>query len=278
MAKTEVAEKKAGAVGIYDYGEMAGEGFENSSANELSIPFIYVLQSNSPQVEEQTIEGAAAGMLLNSVTGELLTQPLVVLPCYKEEVWVEWRPRNKGGGIVDRHDPGAEEVLNVIRQNNNSRIPPKDAEGKRVPFKLNDNELVETYYVYVLLLEENGWDVAGWGVLSFSSTKIKKWKDWHTSMIQIKGPPPLFANRAKIATVKERNDVGQSYYNFNITPFSSRWIDSLVPPNEEGIKLMEEAKKFRKMVLDGIARPDYTGAEQAQEGASPGTADDEMPF
>ena len=69
MAGTDVAKAKETGVAAsgFDYGEYSHSGFEGTTVNDLSIPFINVLQPLSPEVTDQTIEGAKAGDLLNSV-------------------------------------------------------------------------------------------------------------------------------------------------------------------------------------------------------------------
>lgn len=265
----EVAKAKSSEVAGYDYGEMAHEGFEGTTIKDLSIPFINVLQPMSPEVAEELIPGARPGMLLNSVTKEIMKQPLIVIPLEKEESWVEWVPRTKGGGLVDRHDPNSELVLGLIKQNGGSRIPPKDAEGKRIAFKSpKSNDIIETHYVYCLILNEDGNSVEGYCVLSFASAKIKAYKDWMTALYTQKGRPPIFANRAKISTAKQTNEQG-TFYVYSISPFAETWRESLIPPNtEEGLKLLTEAKEFRTMIQDGLAKPAYDTAEDVRGGAS----------
>lgn len=257
MAKTDVDTVKNTAVGSFDYGEMAHEGFEGTTIKDLSIPFINVLQSLSPEVQDETVAGAKAGDLLNSVTKEILKQPLVVIPIEKEESWVEWVPRTKGGGLVGRHDPNSEIVLSAIKNNGGSRIPPKDAEGKRIAFKTPaGNDLIETHYVYCLIMDDEGQSIDGYCVLSFSSAKIKAYKDWMTSLYTQKGRPPIFANRAKISTVKQKNESG-TFFIYGVAPFNDTWRESLIPPDADGMKLLKEAQEFRKMIHEGLARPDY---------------------
>lgn len=287
MAGKEVAKAQETAVGAaFDYGDMSHAGFEDTTINDLSIPFVNVLQTNSPEVEDQTIEGAKAGDLLNSVTKEIMKQPLCVIPVHKEEVWVGWRPRNQGGGVMDRFAPDSEEVKAVIKKNGGSRIPPKGADGKRIPFKGPDGcEMVETYYVYCLILDETGTSVESYCVLAFSSTKIKVQKDWMTAMYTQKGRPPMFANRAKFSTVKQKNNDG-SYFNFAVHPFADTWRDSLINP-AENIDLLKEAQDFRDMILNGLAKPDFDSVTGSDDGSSGGSSsgggsgssdDDEMPF
>lgn len=252
MAETKaVAKKEANAVATsgYDYGELAGSGFEGTKSSELSIPFITILQSNSPQVEDQDPEGAKAGMLFNTVTKELtdVDGGINFLPVHKESAYVEWVPRTKGGGFVGMHDPEGEVVAKAIEANGGSRM------GK---LQVGDNDLVETYYVYGLILNKEGTESEGIAILSFKSTAIKPYRDWITSMRLLKGKPPLFANRATLKTTKQKNEKG-TFYNFKISPMRETWLSSLVNPESEG-SLIEAALAFVEQIKDGLARADFS--------------------
>ena len=291
MAGKEVTKPKETAVSdqAFDYGEYKHAGFEGTKITDLSIPFMNVLQPMSPEVVDEKVQGARAGDLLNSVTKEIMKQPLIVIPVFKEAAVVEWVPRNKGGGLVARHELDCDMYREAIAKNGGSRIPPKDADGKRIPFKSPaGNDLVETYYVYCLILNEEGTEIEGYCVLSFSSTKIKVHKDWMTSMYTIKGAPPLFANRCAVSTVRETRESGTSY-NYKITPMQGNWRDSLIPPNtEDGLALLKEAKEFADMIEQGLARADFdsiaesSGDHEESSGPAPEgksrAADDEIPF
>lgn len=284
----EAAKNTQVATGSFDYGEYSHSGFEGTKLADLSIPFINVLQSNSPEVEDQLIEGCKAGDLINSVTKEILKQPVIVIPVFKEVAVVEWIPRNKGGGIAGRHEIDSEVFLNALKKNGGSRIPPKDADGKRIPFKSPDNnDLVETYYVYCLIMDEEGTSVEGYCVLSFSSTKIKVHKDWMTSMYTIKGRPPIFANRCKVSTTKQKNDSG-TYFNYKIAPMADTWRESLINP-ETHMDLLKEAKEFGDMIQNGLARADFDSisgsgpdddapAKESNLNKRAKEVDDEIPF
>ena len=295
MAKgTDVAKAKTTDVGApMDYGEFQHEGFEDTTINDLSIPFLNIVQTNSEILEAATIPDLKAGDLWNSVTQEIMKQPVVVQPVHKEEVWVEWVPRTKGGGLVDRHAPDSECVRSILAKNNNSRIPPKDAEGKRPPFKQpngNGNDVVETYYIYCLIMDPTGAEVEGYCVLSFSSTKIRVQKDWTTAMYTQKGRPPMFANRAAVSTVRQKAE-GGSFYNFHIGPMADTWRASLIVPDEAGMVMLKEAKDFREMILSGLAKPDFDSMAKegdpdtraakggaAPKGPSAESGSDDVPF
>lgn len=292
MAGTEVANKKGTAVAeTYDYGADAHAGFEGTTIADLSIPFIKIMQSNSPEVEDELIDGVKPGDLVNSVSNEILKQPLIVQPVLKEAAIVEWVPRNKGGGIAGRHEIDSDIFLDAIKKNNGSRIPPKDSDGKRIPFKSPDNnDLVETYYIYCLILDETGTSTEGFCVLSFASTNIKVYKDWLTSMYSLKGAPPIYANRNKISTAKQKNNDG-TFYTFAVAPLEETYRTSLINPGtDEGKALLDEGREFAKMIDNGLARPDHdsmkgSGADDGAGAASGGTnkkssgdSDEEIPF
>jgi len=285
MAKTDVATTKENAVGSYDYGDHKHEGFEDVKVTDLSIPFISVMQSNSVLVEDDD-HPAKAGDLVNSVTGEIVSQPFVVQPIHKDHLWAEWVPRSKGGGRGDSHEDGSPIVLEVLRKNGGSRIPPENADGQRMPFKTPDGmDLIETHYVYCLILDETGTESIGYCVLPFSSTKIKVQKDWWTSMYTIKGSPPLMANRAKVSTTKQTAK-GKTFYNLSIRPFGDTWIGSLIKPDEAGMAMLTAAREFREMIEGGLAKAatetegkvSDQGSGDSSRGGTSGDGDDEAPF
>lgn len=268
MTGKQVAKK--GAAGVpaagFDYGEAGGQGFEGTSGKDLSVPFLTILQSNSPQVEDDNPKGSKAGMLFNTVTKELISgdDGVVFIPCHKEEAFVEWVPRDKNGGFVGLHDPNGEVVEAAVKANGGNRI------GK---LKHGENELVETYYVYGLLLDPTGATTTTFAVLSFSSTKIKPYRDWYTAMYTLKGQPPIFANRACIQTEKQKNEKG-TFFNFKIEPMGDSWMASLINPADEA-GLLQEAVDFRKMVTSGMARAAF---ETERSAGDPSPEDGKAPF
>lgn len=252
MSKEVVKSKNNEVAVIHNYGEDAGAGHEGTKPTDLSIPFINLLQAKSVMVENCDDGSVRAGMMYNTVTGETY-QDIVFLPVYSEEAYVEWVPRIKGGGFVGVHQPDSEVVLKAIAENGGSKIPKKGADGKGIPLKHYDNELVETFYMYGLILNNTGTESEGFCVIAFTSTKIKIFKNWKTAMFMLKGKPPLFANRARILTQKQSNN-NQTSFNFEIKPFKDTWLNSLIPP---GDSLLAEAKSFGEMIKSGMAKADF---------------------
>ena len=291
MTSTEVAKKtKAnGAVATYDYGEDAGAGFEGTRGLDLSIPFLGILQSNSPQVEDKDPEGASPGMLFNTVTRELIDgdRGVLFLPYHKEgPLWIEWVPRVKGGGFVGMHAPESDVV-----KNGEAIINPETGKPTR-KLRHGENELIETFYVYGLVLDNDDClDPIGFAVISFTSTKIKPHRDWMTSMYTLRVPgaggrkvnPPIFANRARLKTVKQKNDAG-TFHNFRISPLEDTWAAGVLNPADQShLALLTEAKDFLEMVKSGMARAAFETERAAGDGGSVGASssgsdDEHIPF
>ena len=101
-----------------DYKDLAGVGFEDVTNDDLALPFFTVLQSNSPQVADETVEGAKAGMFYDTVGDQLFPGELgiVLQPVAIDHALVEWIPQNSGGGFVARHDWGTGEAYDYAMQ------------------------------------------------------------------------------------------------------------------------------------------------------------------
>ena len=257
-----IAKKENTEVGTYDFGDMAGVGYEGVTSDELSIPFIGVLQSNSPQVVDEEPAASKPGMLYNTVTQELYAsgEGVVLLPVHWEKAHVEWIPRDSGGGFVGTHDCNSDVVKEAIRANDGKRF------GK---LKIGDNDLIETKYIYALVLDPETMTANGFAVVSFTSTKMKPFNDYITGTSQLRGKPPMFAQPITIKTVKQKNEHG-TFFNFKVGPLGDTWRSNVLNPAEYG-ELMNEAVEFRKMVLNGVARADYdseraTGSEPSTDG------------
>ncbi len=152
----------------------AGQGTEYK-ASELAIPFLSVLQGLSPEVNEANpkyIEGAKPGMLFNTVTREVFDirclpgkpdpagLPVVYgTKCTKR--FVEWIPRDNGGGFVAQHAENSE-----VHQS--ARPDPVKATKLKLA---NGNDLVETDYHYPIVCSDP--QFPSWAVIGQTSTQLK---------------------------------------------------------------------------------------------------------
>jgi hypothetical protein len=222
-----------------DYGADAGAGLENLTQDELSIPFVRLAQPLTPTV----IEGdMAPGDIFNSATGDVYEDPSFVIAA-RDRNFVEYVPRDNGGGFVGIHPPDEPEILAL-----------REAQGRFGALETEDgNEIIETMYLYGLI-----GDPPEPVILSFVSTQIKKYKALISRINAIKVrvgddlmTPPIFAHRWKLASVQEKNDKG-TFFGWRITP-----EDRLSPSHE----LYQLAKQFAAQVASGAAVAKYDDVE-----------------
>jgi len=269
-SKKEVAKPKNTAAAMYDYGEDTGGGFDNQTRDDIAIPFISCLQGLSPQVAKGEVEGAKPGMLFNTVTNELIDpkEGLILVPAHTEHIYVEWVPRKEGGGFVGLH-PINSEVVTEAKENSEEfgRLKcPREGGGQ--------NDLVETFYVYFSVVDED-LEPVGMAVVAFTSTKIKVYKRWNTSLRMFtmkvgerKIRPPIYAHTVRLGTKGESNSEGD-FFNFTLSPANGTIKESLLEP---GSPALESAKQVAEMVKSGEAR----AAHESLDGEEAG--DDDIPF
>lgn len=267
MSETkDIRQEQGGALAVYDYGQDAGAGYENQTAADVQIPFITILQDLSPQVKKRDplyIAGAEPGMLLNTVTGEILPEGVEFIPSTTEQCFVEWRSRDAGGGFVARHDLDSAIVQKArAEQTFGARYTSPDG-----------NDLIDTFYMYGLLVIGDRFEPA---VIAFSSTKIKVYRKWNTKTraFQIAGPegrkitPPLFAHRVTIGAATEKNAKGE-FWNFTLKPAAGSVAESLLAPDDVRY---QAAKKLKEMIGAGMAKAAYESQGDSTEG------DADVPF
>ena len=109
--ENKIVEAPSNAISTFDDTLLSGgTGLEDTTTEDFAIPFIRVLQPMSPQLQRQHgsyVEGAKAGDLYNTVTGESYDgeKGISIVPCAYNKKYIEWIPREKGGGLVNaNHD------------------------------------------------------------------------------------------------------------------------------------------------------------------------------
>ena len=234
------------ALDVSQYANLAGQGMEDADADSYAIPFLAILQSNSPQVKKTDgayIKGAEEGMIFNTVTGELF-QEVNVIPCYFKREIIEWVPRDDGGGFVGRHEVGSEPNY-------------ENVEGRWT--MENGHQLNDTRMHFVLILSDGKYEP---GLVSMTSTQIKKSRKWMTMLNQRKAKsgkkiftPPTFTCKFELSTTPEKNEKG-SWWGWNLKPTG----DLLVNEGE----LFAAARDFHESVKSGavqIAAPPASDSE-----------------
>ena len=258
-----------GAVALpFDFGELAGEGMDNMTSADQAVPFIRILQALSPEVakKDSRIEGAAPGLFIDSVSNEL-REELIFVPCLTEHLFVEWKPRNAGGGFVGRHDLHSGIDKQARRNEKGKLVLP------------NGNEIVETFYVAVLLLDEADSPApSGFAMLAFTSSGIQPYKK---SIGELRKFPnaPLFAHRLR-ATTEEQSNAEGTWANWVIRPvnqpegdpvFRNGIVPSVIDPAGPQAAILEIARTFYMDVRAGQANIAYD--TQAGQGTDKGSDD-----
>lgn len=162
--------------------QYAGAGLSQAPADNL-VPLVYLLQKNSPQVDkhdQRCLDGAEAGDIwLRNAEPPVVkgTEGLLFQPCYFEIIWVEWIPRDRGGGFVARHATGPKPdvcpVADAVLQRDH-------ANPQRIKWiRPNNNEVIMTRN-HIGIVYNEGLEAAF--VLPFSSTGHTISRDWMTKM------------------------------------------------------------------------------------------------
>jgi hypothetical protein len=261
---TAVAKAKTTAVStdvlddIFDY---AGEGAAFDSS-EMQIPFVRLLQALSPQLNKKKaeyIEGASSGDAFNNVTNQYWDGEagLTVIPCFQTTKYLEFTPRDMGGGFRGEIPSNSPLLQQTTRSGSKEILP-------------NGNELVKSDQHFCLIVEEYGSFQPV--VVDMKSTQLKVSRRWKTqiAMQKVKHPttgemktPPVFATMWKLRSVEESNDQGSW----------SNWAVEKVGLVEDRDLLME-AKSFRDSIMAGEVK---AAAEDHGNGGS-ANSDGEIPF
>lgn len=216
-------------------------GNENVSTNDLIIPRLQIIQDLSPQhkkSKDEYIEGAEAGMVFNTVSGQLYEMPMMFVPVHFEVEYNVWKDANKGGGFFGSYPTEKEanarlvEVVNSGEANN------------------GDLEVVDTYVHYVLIKSEKGFEEA---VISMSKSQAKVSRQFNT-MVKMAGGA-RFSRVYELDVITDENKNGQEYYNFKIKP------KGFVGSEEE----YNHAKKVYEAINSGMRSVDRTETRSTGE-------------
>lgn len=217
-----------------DLAEIAGDagmGLETVTTGDMALPFLTILQALSPQCNKrggEYIEGAEPGMIFNTVTNALYNELIIVPASYKTR-YTEWKPRDQGGGLVKDWGEDSSMHDRCSRDERNRVVTPA---GTNIVKSA-------TFFGLIYPSQERA-------VLAFSSTQLKKGRQWVTQSMndRITGPKgqkiptPLFFRPYKLTTVAESNDKGD-WFGWRIEPLGK---PTMMMP--DGKSFYAEAKKL----------------------------------
>lgn len=258
----EVAKKNNTDLAVAGFEQFSAVGFEETRTDDMSVPFLRILAQLSPQVNKRDgeyVDGAEAGMIFNTVSNKVYDgeQGITVIPCYYNRRYVEWAPREKGGGYFGNYKPDDPIVNTTTKNERGEDILP------------NGNLLTNTAQFFVILLDEDGPQRC---LITMSSSQLKKARKWVTQMNSLTAQGangtftlPMPSHRYRLGTVAESNDKG-SWFGWDISK-----IGPLDLATEQG--LFDMAVEFSMQVKNDEVQVKETAP---METASP--AHDDAPF
>ncbi|ASM49803.1 hypothetical protein PESP_a1725 [Pseudoalteromonas espejiana DSM 9414] len=195
-------DKFTGVATIEERSEYVGRGSENVSTDDLAIPRLKLLQMINPEVEPgnpKQVDGAQAGMIMNSVTEELYTSLFLINLSFTKKI-VVWRKRKLGGGMVGSYDT-EQEALDALEE-----------QGLAV----KDHDISENPTHLVLLLDDEG-NPKSVALLDMPGVKVKKSRIWNTLINdEEKQGNPRFGCVWQLGVVSESNSSG-NFFNYDIS-------------------------------------------------------------
>jgi len=250
----DLAKRKGTAPTTYDYGAQSGVGAEDITRDDFLVPFIRIIQTNSPQVakkNEKYIEGAEAGMFFNTVTNQLYAGDpgFMFHLSAKVRAYAEFTPRDDGGGFVGQREPDDPDVVKLIKDQ--GRFGRLSTEA--------GTELVETYYAYGVIVTGVEGDEPQPVVLPLSSTGITPFKQFLSALNPLlrKGVP-IFAARIRVSARYASNKEGD-YYRWHLVFDGGTTTEYLAAPDDPIILVGAE---FRESIATGLTRVDYSASQE----------------
>lgn len=236
------------ALSAEDMADIAGVEGAGLSQNvdDRGTPLLYIAQKSSPQVnrkESSYIEGLEVGMAFNNLTGRFWDAEnagMPMLPCFFRANWVEWTPRDAGGGFQGMHprDTPLQDKCRAV-------------EGRRDQLDMpNGNRLVLTHH-YFCIIAETLQPI----IVPMSSTNLGASRRLQALIGEQRGSGPDgrlvqlpgYVNIYNFKTVWDSNDQGDWY----------KWAPTIMSENNDR-QLMSLCREFALICKKGdveIARP-----------------------
>jgi hypothetical protein len=168
---SEVQVKKAAQMpSTILFREDAEKGFENVRQESLALPILKLLQNSSGEAQKRNqnyVEGAEPGMLLNTVTKRLYNGDtgINVIPCYYKLEYQEWADFGTGSGRPEQIYADDSDIISKTT---------KDGGKDRLS---NGNYILTVHQNYVLIVGDDAVETA---LISMSSSQGKISRKWQS--------------------------------------------------------------------------------------------------
>lgn len=233
------------------------------SRDELSIPFLRILQKGSPQVNKRDplyVKGAEPGMFYNTLTKELWSgeDGIVVVMASFMTNYTEWWPRDSkmGNGFIADHGTDASCLRDTVRNDKNQDITARGT------------QITKSALYHVVIVDPETGD-AQQVAFPLAGTQLKKSKQWNSLVGGMLANRPDGSGKFKpapfymawlLTTVFESNDHGD-WFGVAIAQHSP----TLDIPN--GAQVYSEAKSFKHLISSGnvVTRMDTIAEAEVTE-------------
>lgn len=179
-------------------------GLENATdRSDLIIPRAKKIEAMSPEMQDAALlkSGVHPGVILNSVTKEILPEKFIPVSYFKQ--WIRFNANKEGDrGWVDGYGP-RDVIYNTLDKNDIRLATDAVWDGDLPP-------LATTFLCFLSLFEGQDCPV----VISFGGTNFKAGKTL-LSLATFKGGD-LFSNKYRLVTKKKTNDMG-SWFVFDVS-------------------------------------------------------------
>lgn len=267
-----------------------GKGVSTDQADNL-VPLVYVLQSNSPQVNRHKPEVYVAGAEPGDIWLKGAPQPIIkggpdeagllFQPCWFGKCVNEWIPRNadgSGGGFVARHQVMPEDAQEVIIPGEKTGDKPR----RKMMNRDRSHEYIETR-------EHAGFAITDAGpipyIIALSSTGHQTSREWMPLMNRKVTPggvkAPSWAALYRI-TSRLRVRGGQSWFMLQVADAGAKgaamWVD--LEGYQRGKTLYEAFASGAKQAAepDKGALLDPEGGQGDEPVGGDGMKGDQIPF
>lgn len=228
---SEVQVKKAAQMpSTILFREDAEKGFENVRQESLALPILKLLQNSSGEAQKRNqnyVEGAEPGMLLNTVTKRLYNGDtgINVIPCYYKLEYQEWADFGTGSGRPEQIYADDSDIISKTT---------KDGGKDRLS---NGNYILTVHQNYVLIVGDDAVETA---LISMSSSQGKISRKWQSlqmsqTMTDANGTytPASFSHIYNLSSVLNTGK-GNQWYGYAV-----KTVGPVTDPN-----LYQRAKDF----------------------------------
>ena len=247
----EVQQKTNASLPANVFEQDASKGLGNISQQDLALPFLQILGQLSPEVNERDgkyVKGAKAGMIFNSVTGELYdgVKGIDVIPCFYKLEYIEWKDRGEGLGAPIAIYDSSSDIMSKTKPDANYK--------DRLP---NGNYLENTANHFVILLGKT----PSTALISMKATQLKISRKWNSLMMGLKlqgknglFTPPTYSHIYNLKTVQMSNDKG-TWFGWDVTKVG--------PVTDKGV--YQIAKGFAEKNSKGLVKVKHGSEEELKQ-------------